>query len=160
MSIYNVFRITGGHIWTKSGSISSRRQVNTSEDIEPPPQRVGANAIAQETTPSGLKPRINSLLLRLDYFLNLVSAESNFESFGPSKIVTIFLRNIAGCFNRPFAKRSPLHDCALDLCSSLSFHARSDLDSFSIRISSWITCAASTSLELKSLKVSHWSSVG
>jgi hypothetical protein len=115
----NVSRITTGQVWTSSGSISSRRQVNTSACIEPPPQRVGANAIAHEITPSGLKPRINSLLLRVDSFLDFMSSESNFEIFGPSNMVMIFLRNITGCFNRPFAKRSPLHDCALDLCPSL-----------------------------------------
>jgi hypothetical protein len=136
LSMCNVSRITDGHLWASSGSISLRRQVNTFENIEPPAYRVGAKASAYEITLSGLKPRINSHLLRVDFFLNFTSSESNLESFGPSNIVMIFLLKTAGYFNRPFAKRSPLDDCALNLCPSLSFYARSVRDFFSTRISS------------------------
>jgi hypothetical protein len=108
--------------------------VNTSEAIEPLAQRVGAKESAHEITLLGLKRRINSRLLRVDSFLNLTSSGSNLESFRPSNMVTIFLLKMIGYFNRPFVKRSPLDDYALDLCSSLSFHARSDRDSFSTRM--------------------------
>jgi len=110
--------------------------VNTSKAIEPLAQRVGAKAIAYEITLLGLKLWINSHLLQVDSFLNLMSLESNFESFKPLNIVTILLLKTASCFNRLVTKKSPLNDYALDLCSSLSFYACSVRDSFSTWISS------------------------
>jgi len=126
----------GSYIWTNLGSILLRRQVNISKAINPLAQTVGAKVITYKITPLGLKPRINSHLLRVDSFLNFTSSESNFKSLGPSNIVIIFLLKTANYFNRPLVKRSPLNNYTFDLCFLLSFHARYIRDSFSTRISS------------------------
>lgn len=155
MSRYNVSCITDSHVWTSSGLILLRRQVNISEIIEPLAQKVNAKESAHEITLLGLRHWINLYLLQVDFFLNLMFSESNLEFFKPSNIVIIFLLKIASYFNWLFAKRLPLNNYALDLCSLLSFHACSSHDFFSTRILSWIIFDISESLRLKLLKVSY-----
>ena len=124
-------RTIGSHVWTNLGLISLRRQVNIFKAIDPLAQTVGAKAIAYKITPLGLKPQINSYLLRVGSFLNFTSLESNFKSLRPLNIMTIFLLKTANCFNQPLAKRSPLNNYTFDLCSLLSFHTCYIRNSFS-----------------------------
>ena len=76
--------------------------------IDPPAQRLGVNAIAHEITPLGLRRRICSHLCCVALFQGLISAESNLEFLGPSKIVTIFHLNTGDCFSRPSVNRLSL----------------------------------------------------
>ena len=79
------------------------------------------------------------------YFI-LAMTTSGITSIGDAYLtnsVMILQLKTAACSNQPFETRSPLDDCALDLCPSLSFHARSVRCSFSTRISSRFLFAAS-----------------
>ena len=79
-----------------------------SEAIDPTAHVVGGKATAHEMMASGFKVLIRSHLSRVDSFLIFTSSESNFESFGPPKMVVMFLLNTADCLDRPFANTSPL----------------------------------------------------